>query len=331
MENYESRNIFFKRNQKLEDFLLEINGDLAHVEKLLLEKQYRDYPIIFIVGPLRSGTTLTLQWLADTKEFAYPTNLLSRFYGAPIIGAKIQRLLTDSRYNFRDEIMDFNSVIDFQSENGKTKGALSPNEFWYFWRRFLPEEGVERMTEEELEEVVAVEVFRKELIGMANIFEKPFALKGLICNYNIPFLDRIFNKALFIYTKRNPVTNIESALKARERQFNNENEWYSFKIPEYKDLIKINEPVKQIAGQIYYINRAIKNGLMHVSEERKVVIEYEQFCQEPSKYYAEIADKLERQGYSIKKEYTGRKAFQMSRTKENQDIRIAYEEFVGRV
>ena len=50
---------------------------------------------VFVVGALRSGTTLFTQWLATTGLTAYPTNLLSRFYGAPLVGAKIQQLLTD--------------------------------------------------------------------------------------------------------------------------------------------------------------------------------------------------------------------------------------------
>lgn len=128
----------FKRNENLERFLKEINDDLWNTEQKLLQKSYENYPILFIVGPIRSGSTLVLQWLANTRQFSYPTNILSRFYQSPIIGAKIQRLLTDEKYNFRNEILDFHSKIDFNSENGKTKGALSPNEFWYFWRRFLP-------------------------------------------------------------------------------------------------------------------------------------------------------------------------------------------------
>ncbi len=42
-------------------------------------------------------------------------------------------LLTDEQYNYRNEILDFNRKIDFISENGKTTGALAPNEFWYFF------------------------------------------------------------------------------------------------------------------------------------------------------------------------------------------------------
>ena len=95
-----------------------------------------------------------MQWLANTGAVAYPTNILSRFFGAPVIGAQIQLLLTDPRYNFRDEIHDFNGTISFHSDIGKTRGALNPNEFWHFWRRFLPFGELDWLPDEELFRVV---------------------------------------------------------------------------------------------------------------------------------------------------------------------------------
>lgn len=319
----------FKRNQLLESLLSEINSDLKIAEENLVKKEYKEYPIIFIVGPLRSGSTLFLQWLASTGQFSYPTNMLSRFYGAPIIGAKIQLLLTDEKYNFRNEILDFNSQIDFHSENGKTKGALSPNEFWYFWRRFLPFKEIDYLPNEQLLELADIETFKSELLGIANVFEKPFALKAMICNYNIEFLDKIFDKALFIYTKRNPLTNIESALQARKKQLGSEKEWYSFKIPEYYELKKIKDPIKQTAGQIFYINKAIEAGLRKVKEEKKVIVNYEDFCKNPKQVYSMIYEKLLTQGFHINARYKGPTSFKISRKEPSNDqISKMYNEFI---
>ncbi|MBD3842929.1 MAG: ATP-grasp domain-containing protein, partial [Campylobacterales bacterium] len=239
----------FKRNELLEQFLSEVNDDLWSVEEKLIINKEPKFPIIFIVGALRSGSTLMTQWLANLG-FAYPTNLMSRFYKAPIVASKIQMLLTDERYNYRNEIRDFSSSINFSSENGKTKGALAPNEFWYFWRRFLPFKELDYLPSQELFEKVDVDTLKSEFAGMIDVFQKPFALKGMILNYNIDFLDKVFEKAIFIYTKRDPLTNIESALKAREKQLGSIDEWYSFKIPEYEELKKLN-PYEQVAGQIY--------------------------------------------------------------------------------
>ena len=123
----------FQRNENLERLLKEINSILEAAEDtILIHYRMPKYPVIFVVGAPRCGSTLVMQWLARTGKFAYPSNLLSRFYGAPYIGAKIQKLITDPEYDFNNELFDFDNEISFESNLGKTKGALEPNEFWYF-------------------------------------------------------------------------------------------------------------------------------------------------------------------------------------------------------
>jgi len=316
----------FKRNNSLEEFLSEINNDLWSTEEKLLDKKEVGYPLIFVMGPLRSGSTLMTQWLANLG-FAYPTNLMSRFYKTPIIASKIQLLLTDERYNYRNELRDFNSSVDFSSENGKTRGALAPNEFWYFWRRFLPFKELDYLPTEELLKNADLETMKAEFAGIVDVFEKPFALKAMILNYNIDLLDKLFKKAIFIYTKRDPLTNIESALKAREKQLGSIDEWYSFKIPEYDELKKLN-PYEQVTGQIYHINKAVEDGLENVAEHKKMIVNYEEFCENPEKFYDELKEKLKANGYEDKSEYTGEEKFHVTRKGVNdENILKAYKKF----
>jgi len=316
----------FRRNNSLEEFLSEINDDLWNTEGKLLNIKEPEYPLIFVMGPLRSGSTLMTQWLANLG-FAYPTNMMSRFYKSPIIASKIQRLLTDEEYNYRNEIRDFNSEIDFSSENGKTKGALAPNEFWYFCRRFLPFKELDYLSTEELLEKVDIDTLKSEFAGIVDVFQKPFALKGMILNYNIDFLDKVFEKAIFIHTKREPLTNIESALKAREKQLGSIEEWYSFKIPEYNELRKLN-PYEQVAGQIYHINNAVENGLKNVAEHKKMIVNYEEFCENPKKFYEELVSKLKSQGCEIDSVYKGEEKFSVTRKSvDDENILNAYKKF----
>lgn len=302
----ENRSPKFQRNTNLEGLLQELNSLLAPANALLAANHPEIHRKIFILGALRSGTTLFTQWLASTGTVAYPTNLLSRFYGCPLVGAKIQLLLTDPRYNFRNEILDFSSEIIFSSENGKTKGALSPNEFWYFWRRFLPFSELDYMAHEDLMEKADINGLRDELNALANIFERPFMLKGMIMNQNIPILDSAFEKALFIWIKRDPVYNIQSALEARRRQYGNLDTWYSFKIREYPWLKGI-DPLESVAGQIYAINSSIESDLTNIDPAKKLVISYEDFCKDPKAFFGHIADKcFNNKNYS----YNGQTSFE---------------------
>lgn len=291
----ETRTTQFRRNELLENLLAELGGDLQPAENRLAAHYQQAtgmrYPLILVMGPLRSGTTLFTQWLANTGLFAYPTNLLSRFYQAPIIGAKIQLLLTDPRYNFRNELGEFAQQSEYISENGKTTGALAPNEFWYFWRRFLADPGRDAWTDDALRQGMDTRTMLAELAGMMDVFQKPFAAKGMLFNYNIPFLDSILDKVLFVQIKRDPVTNVASVLDARKRQLGSEAEWYSFRIPEYEQL-KSLDPIAQAAGQVHYINQAVSAGMDAVAESRKLIVQYEDFCRSPRQVFDGLAEKL---------------------------------------
>lgn len=306
----------FHRNSSLEQLLTEINNDLAPTEHQLVnhfQEITPSQPLVLVMGPLRSGTTLFMQWLAQTGLCAYPSNMLSRFYGAPIVGAKIQLMLTDQRFNFRNELADLLVSPEFNSENGKTQGALSPNEFWYFWRRFLAEPDRDVWSDSELSRTMDTKTLLAELAGMIDVFGKPFAAKGMLFNYNIPFLDSVFEKVLFVQMKRDSVTNVASVLDARKKQLGSESQWYSFKIPEY-DSLQNKSPVVQACGQIHYINKAIASGLASVDETRKLTVNYEDFCANPALFYKQLVDKL---GLEAVEAYGGPQSFNVTRSEIN--------------
>lgn len=323
----------FERNEGLEELLNELNGILAPSEAKIIEKFQRPkYPIMLIVGAPRSGTTLMVQWLAGTGEFAYPTNMLSRFYGAPYIGARIQQLLASPKYNFRDEIFDFSGEFSFSSVLGKTRGALAPNEFWYFWRRFIPNAEIEYVEESSLKKIDSKN-FLAELAAIESVFDKPFAMKGLILQFNIPYLASIFGKVLFLFTKRNPLYNIQSLLGARIKFYGTIDKWYSAKPKEY-EMLEDMPPYEQVAGQVYYTNRAIEEGLGKLEPSKWLEVRYEEFCENPASIYGKIADKLSAQGYEIDRTYRGPESFKSTNEptlseEELAKVNEAYEKFSG--
>lgn len=302
----------FRRNTDLEGMLSDINASLWLAEKeLLVEKRDFVHPVIFVMGPMRSGTTLFMQWLANTGLVAYPTNLLSRFYRAPVIGAKIQLMLTDPRYSFRDELGDFSAGCSYVSENGKTSGVLSPNEFWYFWRRFLPETAGDSFSSAELERNVDRDLLRAELAGLVEVFNLPMAFKGMLFNYNIDFLSRVFDKAIFVHLSRDVLSNAQSVLSARERQLGSIDSWYSFRIKEYEQL-KSMSPVYQVVGQVQCINRAVAAGFSDLPAHRKLVVNYEEFCRKPEAVYKALDSLLKQHGSRLEESYSGEHCFSPS-------------------
>jgi len=292
----DDRRAEFARNAALESLLGDLNADMAWAEAQAIKRYQRQQPrlpSVFIMGPPRSGSTLFMQWLASTGVFSYPTNLLSRFWRAPITGARIQKLLTDPQYDFRGELQDFQCSTDFQSNHGKTIGALSPNEFWYFWRRFMP--GNDYRPRAELERMVDANTLRAELTGMIDVLGRPFATKGMIFNENIPFMADLLPNAIFVWIRRRPEFNAQSLLKARQRQYGDMSKWYSFRIANYVEL-KDLPPVQSVCGQIASIHRSIRSGFDQLPSSRTLTVDYEKFCQAPHSTYEAIVKYLKARG-----------------------------------
>ena len=315
----------YSRNAKLEQLLEELNSLLAPLENEIVRNyQMPRYPVVVVVGVPRCGSTLAMQWLARSGRFAYPTNLLSRFYGAPSVGARIQQLLTEPEYSFRDELSDFSGRISFSSDLGKTQGALSPNEFWYFWRRFIPNTEPEHLEQDMLSKVRGTE-FVAGLAALESVFNKPWAMKGLILELNIPFLSSLLDKALFVYIRRHPFYNIQSLLESRVRYFGNRHAWYSIKPQEY-EMLKDLDPFDQVAGQVYFTNQGIQKGLDQLENARKLIIDYEDFCNNPKFAFDEILARFDLQGTHVHWEYEGPQQFTAAnqiRLPERDCIRIA--------
>lgn len=320
----------FSRNENLESLLRDLNSKLWPAEKQELQKYKKPaLPLILIMAPLRSGTTLFMQWLAETGLVAYPTNFLSRFFLAPVLGARIQLMLTDPAYDFRGELHDFVRPVRYSSANGKTSGVLAPNEFWYFWRRFLPDPAREIFTNNELERRFDSKTMLAELAGLMRVLGKPFAAKGMLFNYNIPFLRKILDKVVFIHIQRDLAANAESVLRARKRQYGSRTAWYSFKIPEF-DILRKLSPEEQAVGQVFYANRAIFNGLAKVRQDQKINVRYEDFCADPKRIFGKLTACLRAQGYDSKDVYSGPKRFEVRLHRISPAIRAACARIKGK-
>lgn len=301
----------FARVAQQEDLLREVNRYLAAAES----SQLRDVPatprlpLVFIVGAPRSGTTLMLQWLAASSVFAYPSNLLARFFGAPHIGAKIQRLITDPGFDFRDELASSEHAIKWSSEVGKTKGMLQPHEFFYFWRRFFPVDQAQKLTPAQLRGSDPIG-FARGWAAIEAAFGKPVAAKGILLQYDIERLAAWLPTSVFIHTVRDPVANVESLLRARERVYDSRETWFSVRPPEY-DWLQHEDPRTQVAGQVLYTNARIAQSLRSISPERSVHVEYRDFCSKPADLWTHLAQILSSQGVDIGR-YNGPVTFNYS-------------------
>lgn len=295
-----------QRNEEVERLLQELNRVLAVAEQdLMVAYDVPQYPLVFVMGCARSGTTLMMQWLASLGHFAYPSNLMSRFYDAPYIGAKMQKLLVE--LDDKKEVFASHNSTSFVSDLGKTKGAASPHEFWYFWRRFFSFGEIQKLSEEVLNQT-QTSVFLQDLAKMEQVFDRPLAMKAMWMNWHIPFLANLLPKAIFVFVKRKPLYNEQSLRQARLNFYGNVETWYSFKPPEYVDLKELAVDA-QLKGQVFYTNQAIEQGLSTVSTQNQLTVHYEDFCINPKHVFEQLRVKMWNLGYDLPKNYEGELAF----------------------
>jgi hypothetical protein len=245
-------------------------------------------PLLFIMGCARSGSTLVLQYLASSGAFAYPTNFLSRFYYAPHIGARMQRMLYG--YDFAGEMCPVENVSEdrFGSRLGKTQGPLAPHEFWYFWRKYFEFSETQELSEAEIA-VADGAGFAMELRALQSLYKQPFVMKGMMLNWNIPYLAELVPNSRFLFIERDPRANASSLLRARQEFFGDSKQWYSFKPPGHQ-CVAAESPEVQVAWQVLETNAAVASGLQQVDDKHVLRVQYEEFCSDPQKLLRAVND-----------------------------------------
>ena len=297
-QNISKRSKGFLPNPKLDELISQLKDRLEPLQKEQNKKfSAPEKPVILVFGSPRSGTTLLTQILSSTGDFAYPSNFLTRFAFAPYFGAMFQQMLFNPEYDFGEEMSDIQSNSNFQSNLGKTKGALGVNEFFHFWRKFFPNYEPGFLTNNDLLNVDIIRM-RSELAGIESVFGKPFVSKGKMMQFNSSFFSQRMPELFFIHIKRDPLFVMQSVLLSRRKYYNTDRIWFSVKPKEYSWLSKL-DVFKQIAGQIFFTERAIEEELGHIASHRKLTIHYENLCEDPLNFYDKLGLALKRNNHSL--------------------------------
>ena len=265
----ELRNKSHRRYNEVETMLQELKQLLEAVDDNACSPNLNDRKTtVHILGCARSGTTLLHQLLVRRLQVSYPTNFLSRFFYAPVIGAKLQFLLND--LDFNDEVLSSFPDFEFSSKLGKTKGPLSPHEFWYFWRNIF---GVdENGLAEEINQTTLSEFYNK-VDNITSVFGRPFVLKSMIAQHKISEFTRFRPEDKIIFIKRQTEFNAQSLLQARKEYFNDINQWYSFKPLNYQIS---GSPYQQVVEQVIRTNEMIESDLCNVDPKSIFTVNYEE-------------------------------------------------------
>ena len=253
------------------------------------------FPVVFVVGPPRSGTTLLIQWLARTGQFAVPSNLMARMPEAPYLAGMLQRLLTDPTVNYRGELDAVNDQMD--SVAGKTRGVLGAHEFFYFWRRFFPLDIARPLTADE-RGAVDQAGFARGIGLLQQALNLPLAMKAIIAQYDLDLVMQALPTSILAVTSRDEVSNVESLLWARRTVLGSEQTWFSARPPGSESFDE-DSPVTQVAAQVALTNDHLEDQLRKFDPSRVVRVAHHEFCASPSTTYAALARACAQLGHQL--------------------------------
>jgi len=284
------------RNEELERVLDEINRILASSDSVAVGGPTKlQHPLVLLIGVARCGSTLLYQWLAASGAFCYPANIASKFWASPRFAALVQHAILD--LDPRHEILPPEAKkTSYNSELGKTRGAASPHEFWYFWRRYFPFDDVGALPGN-IVEATDFRGFERDVAAFQNVFGQPMVMKGMIINHHLAEFARRIRNCVFVHVTRDPIENAASLLRARGDFFGDTNAWYSFKPPEYRWLAGESAET-QVMGQVLATNRAIGAQLKAIPE-KSIQVEYEEFCNAPETVWRKLGTLLRARGFKI--------------------------------
>ncbi|MBU6378566.1 MAG: sulfotransferase [Gammaproteobacteria bacterium] len=269
----------FGKDLDHERLLARLNEAAASAEVALeAGREGPSLPVVFVMGPPRSGTTLVSQLLSSTRSFGTVTNVAARFWTAPALGVLVSRALGEGGAEF---------ASSFSSKRGVTSGWGEPSEFGYFWSRFFDlGQSTHRLADAELARFDAAGL-RKAVAAMEAAAEKPMAFKNNTWfTFHAGLLDRTFARSVFVVCRRDPYFLAQSIWMQRIDLYGEPARWWSVRPPDYDRISRLN-PVQQVANQVVSIYREMHASLATVSRGRIIDAEYGRLTSAPRDVVAE--------------------------------------------
>lgn len=240
---------------------------------------------LFIIGPPRSGTTLTYQVITQQLQVGYFTAPFGYLYGMPRLLAWGLRRLTR-----RPEPV-------FESRHGRIPGFLAPSEHANFWFRWFPRDG----SQGQYVAGAAIDVnryagLRSDIAAIGRILERPLVFKNVYLSVTAGALAHLFPRARFLVVERDPLLICQSLLRARIAR-PDPTIWWSVRPPGYHDWLAL--PLwQQVARQVHATTTIIRRELADHAPGRVIDLPYERLCAEPRQVIADLHRRLESLGYA---------------------------------
>ena len=241
--------------------------------EVILKKCYiKKYPLIIIISPPRSGSTLTYQILSRGSKSLYLTNLWNLLYSTPIIGGLLSKRDQTKRHNFTSDRGLVSGIF------GESEG-LRVLEDW-------PGQG--------LEEGLSIPVRRikylRKIFGRLLSKEYPMITSFLGHSFSMNNLRKMFPGCVFIYLKRDKLSNIYSMYNIGKGF-----EWFSLKPRGWEESLKL--PVHE--RFVWQYNQIVSSIEDQILDKDTYIVNYEDICDDPRKFLTGIKSFVAEKGIDL--------------------------------
>ncbi|MFW6116516.1 MAG: sulfotransferase family protein [bacterium] len=255
--------------------------------QLILHQDVPTLPPIFVVGQSRAGSTLLYQVLCSHLQFAYLSNLASRFPRCPALVALITRILRRC-----------SPVPCYESRFGITSGWWQPNSGYRLWKRWFGD-ATGRMTIKPQHETGAAEIIGTISL-ITQVCKRPFINKWTANTSRIVLFDELFPEALFVVISRSLVDIAQSQLRAR-RELKGDPSVPFVTWPRKYDPQDGEDYIEDICTHITRVEEGLKRSIELLGRDRFQEVRYEDLCACPAKIVRTVqAFYYKRTGYYVR-------------------------------
>lgn len=232
-----------------------------------------DLPIIIVVGPPRSGTTVIFQALVKALPVSYFNNLTSIFPRSPIT---VNLLAPDP---FRNEHVRLSSYY------GRTSHWWGPNDGLYLWDRWFERGRAEPKNSLSVDNATAMRQF---FGAWTATFEKPLVAKnnGLLTGAHL--ITSVLPRAHFICVERKPMFLAQSLLRARMEMHGTDNRAYG--VDDHRP--RSDDPLEDVGYQVQYHAATADQQRAAIGTGRFWSVSYEAFCARPADLVLRVAGEI---------------------------------------
>ena len=221
------------------------------------------WPVIFVTGAPRSGTTVLSQVLIHHLPVTYFNNLTAVFPRAPITANRaFGRFLRKPSGALR-------------SFYGRTHGFAAENDGLHLWDRWL----ADRYSAPRRLDPVTADSLRRFFAAYESAFGRPVLNKNNALATGADAIADALPTSHFLYIRREPLFAVQSILGARETIQGTREAPYGVSDPARRNAAL--SPIEQVCTQVLYHERRMEEQRRAIGDARFWVVQYEDFCRAP--------------------------------------------------